>query len=402
MSERCSVQVAEPLLRHADGYWAELADRGYSRKWATSHLRLMAHLSRWLAAEGLEATDLTAPTVERFITARRQAGYRHLVSARSLDPLIKYLGRCGVAPAPASSFEASPLDRLLGEYRSYLTDQRGLACGTVRQYLQVARLFLAEQGELPELALRSLGAEQVTGFVLRQCQERTEAAARMLVWGLRSLLRFLHANGSIPSPLAQAVPAVARRRQALPRDLDAQTVARLLSSCDRRGAVGRRDYAILLVLVRLAMRCGEVAALRLEDVDWRAGELIIRTSKARRRDRLPLPHDVGEALVGYLEHGRHHVAGRALFVSARAPRTGLSSDAVRQVVRRACARAGTPACGAHRLRHTAATQLLRKGAPLAEIAQLLRHRSVSTTAIYAKVDRSALAIVTQPWPGGAA
>jgi integrase len=228
---------------------------------------------------------------------------------------------------------------------------------------------------------------------------RSVESSKTLVCGLRSLLRFLFAKGYTGRSLAEAVPTVARRRQRLPRGLDAQTVGALLASCDRRTAVGRRDYAILLLLVRLGLRSCEVAALTLEDLDWRAGELRVWTGKGRRVDRLPLPDDVGRALAAYLRHGRPRDQSRAVFLRVRAPRAGLSPNGIKQVVRHACGRAGVPECGAHRLRHTAASELLRAGAPLEEIAQVLRHRDVTTTTIYASVDRAALVTIAKPWPG---
>jgi integrase/recombinase XerD len=401
MSERSRVRVTGPLLPYAEGFWEELAERGYTPSYARLQVCLLAHLSRWLAAEGLAAGELTDGVVERFVRARQREGYLTLVSPRSPVLLLGYLRGCGVMPPP-TPVEVGPVDALLAEYRSYLTGERGLAAGTVVYYLDAAGLFLAERSDRLRVELECLSAEQVTTFVLRECRERSVESSKTLVCGLRSLLRFLFVKGFIPLALADAVPTVARRRQSLPRGLDSQTVAGLLSSCDRRTTVGRRDYAILLLLVRLGLRGGEVAALQLGDIDWRAGELSICAGKGRRVDRLPLPDDVGQALAGYLQRGRPRCQDRALFLRVHAPRAGLSPNGVKQVVRHACVRAGVPVCGPHRLRHTAASELLRAGAPLTEIAQLLRHRSVATTAIYAQVDRVALAALAKPWPGGAA
>jgi site-specific recombinase XerD len=179
-------------------------------------------------------------------------------------------------------------------------------------------------------------------------------------------------------------------------------VSRLLASCDRGTPGGRRDYAILTVLARLGLRAGEVAGLELDDLDWRGGEIIVR-GKGNRAERLPLPADVGEAVAGYLRAGRPATAaGRTVFVRVKAPRRALTKGGVTQVVAAAGRRAGLGPLSAHRLRHTVATELLRAGAPLAEIGQLLRHRSALTTAIYAKVDRDALRTIARAWPGGAA
>jgi integrase len=212
------------------------------------------------------------------------------------------------------------------------------------------------------------------------------------------LLRFLHLQGLIAEPLAAAVPSVARRQEDLPRGLPAGQVRLLLDSCDRSTPVGRRDYTILLLLSRLGLRGGEVAGLELGDVDWRAGEVEIR-GKGSRVDRLPLPDDVGNGLADYLRHGRPRGFGRAVFLTASAPLIGVSRGAVSDIVVRACERAGVPPVRCHCLRHTVASELLSRGAGLAEIGQVLRHRDLRTTAIYAKVDRRALSGLALPWPG---
>jgi len=350
-----------------------------------------------MSREGLAASELTDRAVERFVSARARRGLVSLVTPREIGVLMGYLRELGIAPEPSVVVVAPTAGEvLLSEYRVYLLGERGLASATVEGYLLVAAVLLAALPD--EVALERLSGELVIEFVLRECRARSVESSKTLVCGLRSLLRFLFAKGYTERSLAEAVPTVARRRQRLPRGLDARAVAALLSSCDRRTAVGRRDYAIVLLLVRLGLRSCEVAALTLEDLDWRAGELRVWTGKGRRVDRLPLPADVGAAIAGYLRHGRPRHQSRAVFLRVRAPRAGLSANGIKQVVRHACGRAGLPECGAHRLRHTVASELLRAGAPLEEIAQLLRHRDVTTTAIYASVDRSALVTLAKPWP----
>ncbi|MHB8590311.1 MAG: tyrosine-type recombinase/integrase [Candidatus Dormibacteraceae bacterium] len=401
MSDRCRVRMSGPLLPLKDGFWMYLIAQGYMREPAESHVRRMAQLSRWLGRRHLEVGGLTEQAIQRFLRARRRDGYVTVVSTRILGPLLEFLRTHG-APRPALPIAVTPVEVLLTEYRDYLVGERGLVLDTVSRYIDGARPLLAEWTLMLPAGLERLTAEQVTAFVLRECDKRTVESAKTMVGGLRSLLRFLFAKGRIQLPLAEAVPTVAWRRRALPSGLDPESVARLLSGCDQRTGVGRRDFAILLLLVRLGLRAGEAAALSCDDVNWRAGELLIRASKVRRVDRLPLPSDVGDAMVSYLQEGRPLSKDRAVFLRVYAPRVGLTSQGIRQVVRHACVRAGLPECGAHRLRYTAAGQLLRAGATLAEIAQVLRHRSVTTTATYAKVDRSALATLALPWPGGAA
>jgi site-specific recombinase XerD len=401
-SKASPVRVAGPLAVHADGFRGELIGRGYTPLSAANQLRVMAHLSRWLANHELSPEDLTVERVEAFLEVRRVEGYTCWLSRRGLAPLLDYLRGQGVVPMPV--VVVTPLEALLADYHAYLVDERGLVRATVRHHESVARLFLAERCRARDggLRLEDLTAADVAAFVAAECPRRSVGSAKILVTGLRSLLRFLHVAGRGPGPLASAVPAVAGwRGGSLPRALPVTQVRRLLASCDRRRAVGRRDFAILMLLARLGLRAGEVAALELGDIDWRAGELVVR-GKGRREERLPIPVDVGEAIVGYLRRGRPRDGERGLFLRARAPHGRLSGGGVNAVVRQGCDRAGLPRFGAHRLRHTAATEMLRAGATLTEIGQVLRHRSLSTTAIYAKVDRVALRGLALPWPGGAA
>lgn len=221
----------------------------------------------------------------------------------------------------------------------------------------------------------------------------------MTACALRSFLRFLHARGLVAFPLADVVPAVASwKLSGLPRGLSVDQVQALLNACDRSTAVGRRDIAVITVLRRLGLRAGEAATLALEDIDWRAGTLTIH-GKGGRTDRLPLPVDVGAVVVDYLIHGRPHTSARTVFVRARAPFTGLDRGSVSCIVARAARRAGLGTVHAHRLRHTAATETLKAGASLEEVAQLMRHDSVATTVIYAKTDQNRLAQIARPWPG---
>jgi site-specific recombinase XerC len=401
MGDPLRVRVAGPLQRYGPGFAAELARLGYTAGSASVHMRTVAHLSRWLAVEGLEAAGLTPAVAERFLADRRAAGYTRHLSPQALALLLGYLRRLGVAPLPRLAEPGTAAEVLLGRYRAYLVSERGLAASTVGHYMVEARLFLERAAGADLGGLAGLAAAGVSGFVAAECCRRGTGSAKMLVTALRSLLRFLFADGLLAADLAAAVPAVAGWRGAgLPKALPAGHVAALLACCDRETAAGRRDFAVLMLLARLGLRAGEVAALGLDDISWRAGEIVIR-GKGRRDEQMPLPADVGEALAGYLRYGRPAGAGsRAVFVRECAPAGPLSAGAVKAIVRRACRRAGLAEAGAHRLRHTAAVQMLRAGSPLAEIGQVLRHRSAATTAIYAKVDHAALAALALPWPGG--
>ncbi len=391
------VRVSGPLASFADGFREHLVEQGYSLWSAQFQLLLVAHLSRWMEAERLEVGQLTPPVVERFLAERRRQGYVTRLSPVGVRPLLGYLDRLGVLPAGEDV--RTPVDRLVAEFRRYLLEERALAVGSVGLYEPVARVFLEERSEPIDADLARLSGVEVNAFVLRESRRRGRASALTMVCALRSLLRFLHVRGLTAMSLATAVPSIPRRREDLPRGLPAGQVQSLLDSCDRATSVGCRDFAVLTLLARLGLRRGEVAGLELEDVDWRAGEIMI-CGKGSRIDRLPLQRDVGQALADYLRHGRPAGFGRTVFLSSCAPRVGLSSAAVSSVVVRACQRAGIPPVSAHALRHTLASELLRLGAALPEIGQVLRHQSVETTAIYAKVDRSALSRLALPWPGG--
>ena len=396
--------VSGPLAPYAAGFALWLRSRAYSPSAAADRLCQLDQLSRWLEREGLGVGELTGEQAERFAAARRAAGRVTWVSPQSVMLPLGYLRELGVAPAPAPVVAQGLLEELLADYRRYLLVERGLSQHTVLDaYGPVARLFLAGRVGLDGLELVRLSTADVSMFLARECPKRSVSGARDLVCALRSLLRYLHLAGLIEAPLVWAVPSVADLRdRTLPRGLEPSAVKKLLASCDRRTLVGRRDFAILLLLARLGLRAGEVAAIQLDDVDWRGGELLVR-GKGSRHDVLPLPVDVGEAIVSYLRR-RPRCECRALFLRVTAPRRELNRSTIGWVVRAACDRVGLPRVGAHRLRHTAATGMLRQGASLAEIGQVLRHREQKTTAIYAKVDRTALRALARPWPsqGGVA
>jgi integrase/recombinase XerD len=270
----------------------------------------------------------------------------------------------------------------------------------VRNYVNVAREFFTDRERTHgALALAKLDAAAVIAFVLREARRSSVGSAKCTATRLRCLLRFLHVEGEISHDLTGAVPRIASWRLAsLVKALDGESIRRLLGSCDPCSRAGRRDLAVLTLLSRLGLRAGEVRALRLEDVNWRAGEIMIR-GKGSRQEQLPLPVDVGEALADWLRDARPRCEHQLVFTRVRAPHTGLSTTGIAGIVHAACKRAGLPKTGPHRLRHTAATEMLRAGASLSDVGQVLRHRDADTTAIYAKVDRLALAALIQPWPG---
>jgi site-specific recombinase XerD len=376
-----------------------MAELGFTPRSVRDQTYVLAHLSRWLAAEDVGPSALTSPVVQRFLQTRRRAGRRRWVSVRSVRPLLDYLHRVGVAPVWEAPAPSGPVERLLENYRRYLLVERRLAPRTVRSHVDVARRFLASHAANGEVGTMTLAPSDVTGFVVAEGRVRRTGAMKVMVTVLRSLLRFLFLTGRTPANLAAAVPAVAGwSLTGLPKDVDVSTVAALLGSCVRDSAVGRRDHAILTLMARLGLRAAEIAGLQLDDIAWRTGELVVR-GKGSRIDRLPIPADVGEVLADYVRHGRGTSTCRALFLRACAPDGAMTYRSVGEVPRSASTRAGLSIIGAHRLRHTAATQMLRGGASLADVAQVLRHHDQRTTALYAKVDRAALDLIARPWPG---
>ena len=307
--------------------------------------------------------------------------------------MLDYLREHGAIPARISPVPGSAAEELLERYRTFLIVERGLTAETALTYQRPVRRFLDELSE----ELGQVGPAEVSRFMTRHAQRRGQAYAERAATALRSFLGFALVEGLITAPLADTVPSAANwAGSSLPRGLAPGELAALLASCDRRRATGRRNYAILVVLGRLGLRAVEVANLRLEDIDWRAGEIVVQGKGSA--ERLPLPPDVGAAIASYVRRGRQHCADRAVFLRAIAPVRGLSPDGVGEMVRAASERAGLGSFGSHRLRHTAATEMLRAGASMSEVAQVLRHRRVLTTAIYAKVDHRSLVELARPWP----
>jgi len=383
-----------------EGYQAWLAHRGYTPQTIRNMLADLGRLGRWMSGEGLAPAKLDEDVMAAFLAARQAVGRGRALGPRAMIPLLSYLREAGVSPAAKPP--QGPLEVLLGEYRIWLVRERGLAVATVLRYESTARRFLQQQA-MAGGALESAGltGADVNAFLLRECGRVSAGSAKGRVAELRAVLRFLYLHGLTPLRLGTAVPPVGGwRLAALPPTMTAADVRLLLDSCDRSTDVGVRDFAVMTLVARLGLRSIEVARMELRDVDWRAGQLVVR-GKARRQDRLPLPADAGEALAAYLARGRTPAGARQLFLTCQAPRGPIRADLVGDVVGRACRRAGLPRVGPHRLRHALAAELLRQGAGLAAISQVLRHQDLATTALYAKVDLTTLRQVAQPWPGTA-
>ena len=360
------VRFVGPLAPLAGELKGEFARLGYATSSATAQLQLAAHLSRWLQAEGLGTKDLTGPMIERFLAARRR-DYSNHYSLQALTPLLEYLRRAEFAPEPVAPEPCPGAGRLLARFGAYLSVERGLSAPVVQAYTRWVSPFVEEvvgAGQEPDLG--GLTAVDVQRFLVANLPGLSRKSAQMTACALRSFLRFCYVEGIVEMSLVGAIPAVAHRRLAgFPQDLTASQVASLLDGCDRRTPAGRRDYAVMVCLHRLGLRCGV---------------------------------DVGQALVDYLRHGRPDTSARAVFVRAHAPLTAMAPSSLSCIVARAARRAGLGTVHAHRLRHTAATRVLNAGASLEEVAQLLRHAGTATTLIYAKTDQRRLAGLARPWP----
>jgi len=386
---------------YVEGYRAWLLGLGYTPSTVRGELKLVGQLGRWLASRGVEPAQLDDVVIKKFLADRRAEGFKRIATARSFAQLIKHLRAEGVVSARSPEVRVAPVGDLMASYKQWLMTDRALAPSTVLRYEALARVFLQGRAtSCGELGLDGLNGADVARFLLGECARLSVGSAKGRVTELRSLLRFLHLKGLTALSLAESVPPVAGWRDTgVPKAMPVADIEALLQSCDRSTLAGTRDFAMVTLLARLGLRSAEVASLEVADLDWRAGELIVR-GKARRQDRLPLPHDVGEAVVAYLSL-RRSVGTRRVFLTLRPPHRPVLPGLVGEVVQRACRRSGLPVVGAHRLRHTLATELLRQGASLVDISQVLRHRDLATTAVYAKVDLSRLRQVARPWPGAA-
>ena len=393
---------ALPVGSQLDACVAVLSALGYARASIRDRLWTLAALGRWLKRRRLSVRDLTPDIAAAFLRQRRLRARVHRGAAATVRLFLEYLETEGVIP-PAPSTCPTPIARLQAQYAAYLHHDRGLSPATGLTHAFVVGRFLHARFDTAPLEPRAITVDDVTRYVLDQIPARTPASAQLHASTLRSFLRFLWQTGQTDVDLTAAIPPVRRWRLVdVPKYVTPDAVQRVLDACDRSSTVGRRDYAILLLLARLGLRGGEIVRLEIDDIDWHAGELLVR-GKGSVRSRLPLPCDVGEALATYLQRDRPRCATRRAFVRARAPHRGFGHpSSVSTLVRVALTRAGVaaPMHGAHLLRHSLATNLLRRGAALADIGDVLRHQHAQTTEIYAKVDLTRLRLLAPPWPSG--
>lgn len=392
-----------PLSEHLDAYAASVANQGYQRHSIRQQIVVIASFSRWLKQKHIDVQSLDGNAVDRFLRHRCRQQRVRRGDPKALKRLLALLCQIGVVkphPQPAADNAQS---RAVDEFRRYLSQERGLSPSTLHNYVPVIEQFLSERfhNRVPNFGM--LRASDVTGFVVRHAHRLSPVRAKLMVTALRSFFRYLQHRGAMSIDLTGCVPAVPNwSLSTLPRFLPAADVERVLECCDLTTSVGRRNHAILLLLARLGVRAGEVVGLNLDDIDWNTGLITIR-GKGGKLAQLPLAADVGKALADYLRRDRPRSDSRRVFLRHRAPLVGFGNSAtISSLVMRALKHAGVESAhtGAHVLRHSLATSLLRQGGSLDEIGELLRHQSPNTTAIYAKVDVTALHTLALPWPGG--
>jgi site-specific recombinase XerD len=403
---KCGVRIcAGPLSPHIALYRAKLEGLGYKPALVLYHLRFFANLNLWLLRSKQRLWWLNEKKVDKFLERLRAKHPRICRGARSASGLLlTVLREIGMVARKGKPVATSPVERLANEYRVFLKEERGLDHATIYNYSRHIDRFLAEQFGSGRVNLRALGVSEIGAFVRRHAPRHGRGWAAQMVTGLRSFFRFAQLRGVIKSDLAAVVPSVPSwEMSGPPKHLSIEAVQRVLSACEQSTLKGKRDYAILLLLARLGLRAGEIVALQLDDINWANGELTIRSKKGDGWVRLPLPVDVGRALERYLMV-RPPSPYRNVFVRGYAPYTPFAaSGPVSVLVRHAIERAEVKSArtGAHVFRHSLAIEMLRRGASLAEIGCVLRHRDPDSTAIYARVDLEALRELALPWPGGA-
>lgn len=392
-----------PLGTHLQTLATCLVEDGYADETVRSKLKLLAEFGQWLGRTGLTVAHLEERHVSVFVKQRQRV---HRGDLRTLEQLLEHLRKRAVIPDREPVRDQSPLADILSRYEKHLRSERGLVTATVLNYQPFIRRFLVHRFREGPFLFGQINASDISNFVLRHGPGMSVGRAQLMTTAFRSFFRYLFQKGELQTNLAAAVPTVADwRLAAVPKYLTPKQVTRVLEGCNRRTTTGRRDYAILLLLARLGLRASEVVALQLEDINWRAGEIIVR-GKGLFHDRMPLPPDVGQALASYLRRDRPRCRTRRVFICVRAPHRGLAgASTLTTIVRRALTRADlqlTFKGAAHLFRHSLATSMLHSGATMGEIGEVLRHRLPNTTEIYAKVDFEGLRSLAHPWPIGGA
>ena len=398
-----------PLADHLDEFVASLTSQQYAP--AVVYIKALHAVAfdQWLAKRRATLADLGETHIQRYQRRSRRRHRSILAETRrreryDVSELLHFLRARGVCKT--AGVDPMPADVIVVSFEQHLQHHRGLATPTIESYSRFAWRFLHERFGAGEVELRALRPIDPIEFVQRQAERMQPPALKCVVTAIRSFLRYAQYRGEVAPELVAAVPAVASwiTTPPLPRAISSDHARRAIASCDVRTSIGLRDRAVLLLLARLGLRAHEIIALQLQDCDWDAGCLRVH-SKGGRECLLPMPADVGEAIAAYLQRGRPATADRHLFLRSMAPIRGFlpGSYAIGSIVRYALQRAKieAPHMGSHQFRHALAVHMLERGASLAEIGEVLRHRSPQTTSIYARVDVGALRSLALPWPGGA-
>jgi integrase/recombinase XerD len=391
-----------PIAPHLHSFARSLSEQGYERRYLRRQVMLAACFSQWLQQRRIRLRCISSEHVARYLRCRHRDRQPVDGDSAALDHLVAFLRAKRVVPDKKPSPAVPvPAERCVQAYENYLRHDRALAEATIKNYLRPIRDFLNDRFGAGPVRLLRLRAAEVVRFVQSRARRLHVKRAKLMTTALRSFFHYARMRGQVTLDLTAAVPIVANWSMAsIPRAIAPEQTKQLLASIDRRTAVGRRDYAILVLLARLGLRAGEVASLELNDIDWSAGQLSVRT-KAGRRSEMPLPADVGSAIAAHLRRGRPQCSSRRVFLRDRAPFRGFQgAGGVTAIVRRRLKRAriSAPTCGAHQFRHGLASDMLRQGASLAEIGAVLGHRHPDTTRIYTKIDLKALRGLAQPWP----
>ena len=388
--------------QYLDSFAEALVSDGYAVHSGWLHINTIEYFGKWLSKNSIAVSQISCVHAEKFLLFRQRKKLLRRNDSASLKRMIGLLVQEGVVaeeirPAPTQS------EVLIKEFADYLTNQRGLAPSTILYYKEFAFGFLNNCNSDTSFSLSAISAEDVINFIRKQAPTFRSRRVKLMTTAIRSFLQFARYRNYIRIDLAAAVPVVGYWSMAtIPKALDRDHVMAILHDADRNTPLGRRDYAILLLLSRLGLRAGEVANLLLDDIDWQEGCIAVR-GKGGQHSKMPTQKDVGEAIVEYLQKDRPATSGsRAVFLRFRSPHVGLTGgEVVGNVVKRALKRAGIKSLrnGAHQLRHALACEMLRNEASLAEIGELLRHRAPQSTMIYAKVDELSLQPLALPWPG---
>ena len=386
------------LVPYLRTFAASLLEYGYTDGTIHSKLWLLGDLERWLRRTKLAVTHLDERFLEAFLKHKRRL---RRGEAKTLQQFLDHLRKLAIVPGRKVLRDQSPLADILSRYETYLCSERGLVTVTILHYQDFVRKFLLERFREGPFRLGEIKRSDISDFVLRHAHSMAVKRAQLMTTAFRSFFRFLFQKGELQADMAASVPTVADwRLSTVPKHLTPEEVESVLKACNRATASGRRDYAVLLLLARLGLRAGEVVALQLDDIHWRAGEITVR-GKGLFHDRMPLPGDVGKALASYLRRDRPACQTRRVFVCMKAPPRGFAGPStLTTIMRRALARADLhPAFkGAHLLRFSLATSMLGAGATMGEVGEVLRHRAPNTTEIYAKVDFEGLRSLAHPWP----